>query len=249
MDKTSPEFWRKLGKDSVITLSDEEALDEAMEKGEGLKGVDYLITKKKVIRYEDKVIEWYIFEIEGDDEVCWFMVKIVGQEMDLRVYYRPDGFDPGSRAELVENGFVWLFEPPEDEDDFVPGDLEYAKYPDVPPVDDEEEKVNYVAKQPGPLFARYKSYPGSSSDPSFITVVEYSSEEDCNDPEMLVLEEGGLDEDGDPAPHGGWVTILLGTPLDFNEVDALDATQPETLGRVGQLKERMLRKLGRGGTD
>lgn len=248
MDKASPEFWLKLDKDSVITLSDEEALDEAMEKGEGIKGIDYLITNKKVIRYEDKVIQWVIFEIEGEDEVCWFMVKIVDEELDFRVYYQPEGFEPGSRADLVERGLGWLFEPPEDEDDFVPGELEYARYPNVPPVDEEEEdsdEVSYVAKPPGPLYARCKNYPGSSSDPGFITVVEYSSEEDCSDPEMLVLEEGGLDEDGDPSPHGGWVTILLGTPLESNEVDVLDASHEQTPGKVSQLKERLLRKLGR----
>ena len=43
-------------------------------------------------------------------------------------------------------------------------------------------------------------------------MMEYRTEQPASNPLLLVLEEGGLDADGEPVPDGGFVTLLLGQP-------------------------------------
>ena len=50
-------------------------------------------------------------------------------------------------------------------------------------------------------------------------MMEYRTEQPASNPLLLVLEEGGLDADGEPVPDGGFVTLLLGSPIDLSQMD------------------------------
>ena len=53
--------------------------------------------------------------------------------------------------------------------------------------------------------------------------MEYRTEQPASNPLLLVLEEGGLDTDGEPVPDGGFVTLLLGSPIDPTQMDIYPA--------------------------
>ena len=36
---------------------------------------------------------------------------------------------------------------------------------------------------------------------------------------MLILEEGGLDSEGDAVSEGGFVSLFLGSPIDLTQMD------------------------------
>lgn len=98
-------------------------------------------------------------------------------------------------------------------------ELEFASHPDVPPIDDggDERQLDFTAVGGGPLYGEYVEAASKRHVP--VIAVEYRTEQPCSNPLLLVLEEGGLDREGDPVEEGGFVSLYLGSPIDLTQMD------------------------------
>ena len=223
-----PEFWRRLPAGSSVALRDFQALQEADLTGAAAAGgINYEVTGKRHYTFRSSgggvLAEYLLFDISDADTAYVLAAVLTGEHVELRVYYRPDGFQPGSRAALIDHGFAWLFLAPPNPDSFVPYELEFAPHPDVPPVQDggEEKQLAFAATTAGPLYGDFRDERARLQVPALI--MEYRTEQPASNPLLLVLEEGGLDADGEPVPDGGFVTLLLGSPIDLTQMDIFPA--------------------------
>lgn len=220
-----PEFWRRLPVGSSVALRDFQALEEAdrADSGSGAGGLNYEVTGRRHYTFRgaggEAVAEYLLFDIADAEKAYVLAALLTGPHLELRVYYQPDGFQPGTRAALLDQGFAWLFLEPPNPDSFVPYELEFAPHPDVPPVHDggEEKLLQFRAVTQGPLYGDYRDATAKRQVPALM--MEYRTDQPASNPLLLVLEEGGLDADGEPVPDGGFVTLLLGSPIDLSQMD------------------------------
>jgi len=133
------------------------------------------------------------------------------ERFELRLYFTPAGIEGGTRDDWIDRGDSWLFLPPPDPEDFLAKDLEYAPYPDLPPVDG--RKLVFSRVGAGEQYAEALD----NGAPSII--VEYEAEasgEGGSGPEnplLLLLEEGWMRLDGREPEEGGYLTLMLGKRL------------------------------------
>lgn len=219
-DKTSPEYWEQLKPGSIVTLSDEQAIKESMEAGNGPRGIDYTTKSVITVKEMDGLAQWLLFELEGTDQDLWLMAKIVDQDIALRVYYEPEEFEVGDRGDALDRGDYWLFQEPEDPDNFEPTDLSYTtEIQQSMETQAGERDVIFRRKSQGEMHGTCSCEPKMAGiDEMFATVVEYSGPEDYENPEVLLLETGKQDN-----PNGGCIRLMLGADITPADVDILEA--------------------------
>jgi hypothetical protein len=141
-------------------------------------------------------------------------------EAELRLYFIPSGIEGGTRDDFIDRGDSWLFLPPPDPEDFASSELEYAPYPDVPPIDESGvgRKLVFARRGPGCLYAQ------ALDTGAACVIVEYEAEAESGrkppaNPLMLVLEEGWMLSDGSEPEEGGYLTLMLGKVLRPSEIE------------------------------
>jgi|GEM_PF-2645644 len=136
------------------------------------------------------------------------------ERFELRLLFIPSGLEGGSRDEWIDRGDSWLFLPPPDPEDFLSKDLEYAPYPDVPPIDG--RKLLFARSGPGLLYAEARD----TGAPTIFA--EYEAEgagAPVANPLLVVVEEGWMLRDGNEPEEGGFVTAVLGRRLKPEELE------------------------------
>ncbi|MHA2279569.1 MAG: hypothetical protein ACXAC5_01570 [Promethearchaeota archaeon] len=219
-DKTDPAFWRAIKPETTLTLTDEQALRECLD------GQNYLVKEVIKIREMDDACEWLFFRVEGLDGApdSWLMVKIAGEELDVRVYFEDESFESGNRNDMIENETLWLFCPPDDPEDFTCEELQYAKHIgwDFPGDEDGDPDihVDYNVKL-GELQGRVAYDPYQSEQSEHVaTVVEFDTSDETTCPEMLLLEIGHAEND-----EGGLIRMMFGNNIRPTEVEVLAVTK------------------------
>ncbi len=217
-EKESPQFWRELKPGSTISLKDAQALEDSMKAGLGVSARDYVVREIRSIKQLEGPVEWQLFNVEDGEERLWFLVKIVDEDIALRMYFEVEGLQPGTRSEMIEREMSWLFQEPKDPDDFRCNELAYAEeIIQAIEVEGEEKEIRFRIKPQGEIHGACTHEPRQSwPQVMMATVVEYASEQACANPELLLLELGG--EKGE---EGGGITLLLGCDVRFGEVDVL----------------------------
>ncbi len=230
-----PEFWMDLGLGSVITLQDPQAVEDMIRRGQGAFAQQCEVDKIFRIREREGLAEWHMFHLNEPTQELWLMAKIVGRNMDLRVYYQPpeDQFMPGNRRQLVERGDAWLFHEPAR--GFHWNDLEY--FPEITQNlqlgDGSVVRVPYHLKPQGVLHGSVRITPEEYGirNPLLTTIAEYrcafpqpSAAEYHPDipvienPELLILEIGDDEE-------GGRITLSLGADISPNYLGVMKRSQ------------------------
>ena len=208
-DKYTADFWRGVKVGQTLCLSDEQAIEDAMESKTADLEMNYIIDSIRIIKHEETGIEWRFLQLRSDDNM-WLLVKIVDKEFDLRIYFEPDDFEQGNRADMIENECHWVFEEPEDTDDFELNDLEFAKTFEMC-------EAEYTIKRFGMLCGVIQCQPSNRGvDGSMTCIAEYQTDADTKNTEIIFLEIGGEEDD-----DGGFIQMLLGTPINQQEVEVL----------------------------
>lgn len=225
-------FWLKLKPGSVVTLKDEKSLLRNM------SGVEMMV--KRILKLPEcqGLCTWLLLELEeaSDKATRWLMVKIVGDEIDFRIYHLPAKFERGNRHDLAcgEVPGHWIFQPPEphEQDDFNEDDEGDEEPPGIDLLNlvytDELawDEVTYHKKAQGdfncgdfdggpPIVESPKS---SGIDYHQIaTLAEYIADDDKTEQsEALVFEIGDADDD-----DGGLLSLMIGYPLVVTDLDVL----------------------------
>jgi len=220
-DKQNEEYWNRIEPGSIVTLDDSQAIEDSMKKGAGVKGIDYDVKSIRTIRHETGLCTWIMLELGGEEQDIWLMIKIVDADIDVRAYFEVPEFPSGDRADILERGCEWVFVEPEDANDFDLAELEFAQEitQSVAIKEGESEEVTFSIKEQGVLFGEATHCPELEGveDVMFIAVAEYITETECENPELLILEMGGQDSE-----RGGFITLMLGAPVNFSEIEVMN---------------------------
>jgi len=217
-EKDIPEFWLNLKPESIVTILDAQAIKDSMDAGEGTKGIDYVVKYIFKIKHVQGLAEWLLFNLEGTEQDLWLMVKIVDKKMSLRVYYEPPEFESGNREDMIEREEFWLFNEPENPDNFECNDLSYAiDIEQTIQTSEGEQELAFNQKSQGEMSGTCTCLPlKSGMEKTFATLVEYIAEQKCENPELLIFELGPED-----SKDGGLIRMMLGAELNFNDIDVL----------------------------
>lgn len=245
LDKDNPEFWREIIPGSTITLTDTQAIDDSVRKGGGVSGTDYMVESVWKIMHKDRFAEWLLFKLDDEEQELWLIAKIVDREVDLAVFFEPDEFRPGNRRDLVEQGDTWLFNEPDNPEDFEYDELEFVneiiwEVESGEGEDLREMEVSYRMKGQRVLYGYCTHDPIQSGLGRIMaSVIEYRTDADYDNSELMLLELGG-----EHSREGGLITMLIGCPINFSEVDVLKA-QPDAPVTRPKLSiwEKMLKKM------
>ena len=227
LDKTIPDFWRGVRPGSVIRLTDEPTLLRDMD------GIDYTVRLVETVTEVEDRMEWILFRLESDrklpdgraDEPT-LMVKIVDDDMELRIYRDDDDFEPGNRMDMDERDDLWMFYEPEDPDDFDVRKLPYTEYieydvdADDDDDDDDDRTIRFEQKHPE-MNGEVITEPGrSGARPQLAVISEYAAVDDYEESEAVIIEIGS---DSAMEEAGGLISFMLGHPINPTETDVLTA--------------------------
>jgi len=225
----TPAFWSGLTTGSVVILTDPQALADSAKEGRGAVGREYTVEEVRSIREQHGLATWQLFRLREIQQDLWLLAKIVDQFVDLRIYFQlPDEeFKPGNRKDMVDRGNLWLFQQPANPEHFAYSELEYTteiqgpSEPGQPP-------VCYQMKDQGVMAGTMTTFSGNApAGKMFTMLAEYQATGDCENPELLLLEMGGIDPN---APDncddlGGLIILLQGSPITENEIEVLQNQQ------------------------
>ena len=216
-----PRFWRQLSAGGSVSLRDFQAMAEAAERGLEADGLDYQIRNKRAIEVRSAAgsvdAEYLLFDLAGAEHIYFLLAVIRGGDPELSIYFIAEGLTPGPRAAVVDAGGAWFFEAPADPDRFVAAQLEFARYPAVPPIVDGDREVEAeFISHGGPLYGDYADRGGARVP---VILMEYETQADIQNPLLLIVEEGGLDARGDSIPEGGFMTVLMGSRITPGQVE------------------------------
>ena len=156
LDQSKADFWREVRPESFITINDTEALMASLGQGVGLRGQECVVRSVYEIRQMDGLCEWLFFKLDNDGTEVYLLVTIVPDaEPDFTIFYEAGGFDSGNRQDILDAEQEYIFEEPEDTDDFEIGSLEYANefFYDQVPEDGPAVECQFIRKSFSPLQA------------------------------------------------------------------------------------------------
>lgn len=225
-DKTDVNGWREIARSdhssghTAVTLTDEQTLKDLMDDDvEGaFSGLELKVVNSEVNTTIDGSVEWLLFELEGYKISLWLLIKIIkgGTEPDFRIYFEPEDFLPGNREELLERECQWLFNEPKDPDDFSPSSLDHASK--IQNEDPDSGKKNIFRAKSG---TSYGESGERGRDDVFLQVTEYLADNNCDNPECITLEYGGLDDDDESLEEGGYIVFKQGAKIGTESFDVL----------------------------
>lgn len=218
LDKTIPDFWRGVRPGSVIRLTDEPTLLRDMD------GIDYTVRRVETVREVEDQMEWILLHLEdGEGDEPLLMVKIVDDDMDLRIYREAGDFESGNRMDMDARDDLWMFFEPKDPDDFDVRDLRYTEYIEYEVDSDDEDSdriVRFEQKHPE-MNGEVATEPSSSgSRPQLAVISEYAAVDLYEEPEAVIIEIGS---DSAMEETGGLISFMLGHPINPTETDVLTA--------------------------
>lgn len=183
-DREKFSYWEGAKIKDLIQLSDEQTISYLMENGcDNIEhGADFEIRRIRNIKATNSSSRWIVMDISLKDFVWFVIVKTADSEVDIKVFYIPDDFQEGSRQDILDADFRWLFEEPEDLDNYDPMKLNFPSKI--------EEDNDVVFETEG---AEYGDC-WEGEERSFSTIVEYFTESDIENPEMIILEFNNIKE-------------------------------------------------------
>ncbi len=220
-DKMSPQFWSQIRPRDIVTLKDEQTLTLLMESRRlgYTMGADVRVKAVREITEQHGRMKWHLYELEpveidGELSPWHLLVKVVDDAFDVRVMFMPPSFHAGDRGYLVDEGMNFIFSPPENPEYFDVAELEFAHEIDYT-LDDGDDVV-YKQKPQGILFGEMYEQPRPTGvrQPQFVSIMEYSAQQECPNPELMIVEMG------DPSVDS-YVVLLQGTNVNIHDVDVM----------------------------
>lgn len=206
-------YWNAIAPGSFITLTDKQSLEDSQKAGNGLNGMKYTVERVSMAKDKSGFGQWVFLTLDEPKQPLLLMVKAVDNEIDYRIYYASEDFKRASRDAVIARGDKWLFEPPATENNFEPGDLKYAAEIEFAIGD---TKTTYGRNDQGERHATLRENPPRSGMTNLLaTIVEYSTDDQADNPNLLITEIGGATR------KTGEVTLYLGCPIRTSEINII----------------------------
>lgn len=183
-----------------------------MDAGLGPKPLEYEVAEIAIVRdFHDFCTYLFYFLKPTQIQIqqgLLLMCKIVGTNMDLRLYYQTE-FQPDGRPEIIERGDAFLFQPPADATNFQPRELKFT--PEL-----QHGENAWVMKGFGEVHGSASFKPPKLQyhhvGQVFATVAEYDlTQGETPDTEVIILEFG--------TEEGSLVTLYAGCAVNLSEID------------------------------
>lgn len=188
---------------STVTLSDKSTIDESVKRGEGVKPVDFIVKSIIEIRENNNLAQWLFVELDGPEELK-LIARCVDNEIDYRIMFEVEDIGICNRADMINNRNEWMFQEPDNPNNFDYDELNYTKEINLTSSD---QNITYIQKG-GELYGK------EMKSNLFAAVIEYVASEGCSDPELLITEIGNDDE-------GGLITMYMGSFINRSEIEIL----------------------------
>jgi hypothetical protein len=209
------EFWSGLEPGTFIELTDAQSLEDSQKRGLGLKGLRFTVERITTMTDQEKFGKWVALWITDRTQPLLLMAKACDEAIDWRLYYQSGDFAAARREDALARGDKWLFEPPADEANFDAADLTYTAEIDQQ-VDG--KSLCYARKPQGERQATCKENPPRTGIMDLVaTIVEYSTADEAENPELLILEMGAASR------RTGQVSLYLGSPIRASEINIVQA--------------------------
>jgi len=215
IEEGSVTHWTRIKKGDIITLTDEQTISDLLGKrAQAMRGLDLTVSDVTRIKEQEGLCEWIVVDFKENMYNLSLVLLIVEDAFDIKVMFEPDDFESASRGDLVNNGVTWLFEEPQDVDDFVPAELAYKEV--IESDTKEEGKVEFVTE----LGTKFGEIVGEQT---FAQVTEYMADNNVENPECIIIELGGVTPDPDEQdnPEGGFVRFLQGCTIGTNDIELM----------------------------
>ncbi len=223
-DNSSGQYWQAIKVGAIITLRDELALKDSLERTGKADGISYTVTDIRRIDEARGVANWTMLHLQGNyrefqDQKLWLVAKTVDRNFDLLAFEELHDVPPGNRRDFVERDDRWLFQEPGDPSRIEWNKLRYTT--DITRTVQGEGgpvEITFVQKPQGELFGAcvQEPRPSGQAKPQLAGIVEYITDQPCDNPQILVLELG--DEN---SPEGGSITLMEGGPMNPADVAVL----------------------------
>jgi hypothetical protein len=208
---TTTSIYNQIQVGSRIKLKDEVTLKECLAARQGVGGVDYVVREVWDIEQLNKSFILKVFKLENAGDITYLVYKIVDDIYDVRVYNQLDWLEEGTRKDILGAGHFFLFRDP-GTTEFVPAELSYS-YNIILTVEGKDfEYVEKYESDTGEL--THEPRQAGLVYPIFTQFKEYSTTEVVDNPEILILEVGGLRDGQHPIDAGGWVNVMEGRIID-----------------------------------
>jgi hypothetical protein len=199
-----------------MTLKDEQALALSMEEGKGPVSREYVIDKIRRFSTENGAI-WHFFHCPEVDEEIWFCAFEFDGQVDFRVYYAMPGFDPGNRKDMFDRGWLWLFQPPANPQNYSLKELAFTEWMDITiNTDEKTETVRYLSVGPSVYMLMTESVNQRQDAPIISGITEFKAEGQAENPLATLWEIGGNGND-----DGGVIDLLLGVTVVTSDFEVL----------------------------
>lgn len=192
------EFWTKLKIEDIIGIQDKQEIESQLEDGKTLGETNFEVKNIRTFSAEGKngiLATYLLIELEdvADNEILHLIVKMVDNTIALRLAFMVQEFEPGDRCDIVGRGDQYIFEEPEDVNNFKFSDLEYA-YSITQDIDGDSIEFNQLPQGELNGSCIYNPKESGMGD-IFMTLVEYSTDVDCDNPYLMIVEEEELEPD------------------------------------------------------
>jgi hypothetical protein len=215
MDEKNIIDWHKLKVGAVVNITDEQTIKDNIlaKKPNAVKGTSGLVQEIKTIVEQGNACEWLLINILAGQETIWILVKSVGKLLEIRKLNSVEWIEAGSRKDVIDAGHLFLFCEPQDPNNFIPKDLKLSESFALT-FDDKEVPFNKKC----PTF--YGTL-HENGEKTFAAVTEYKATTPVASPEFMVVEVGGLDDNGDAQDEGGFVLCFEGYTIQPMDVELL----------------------------
>lgn len=215
-----PDYWLYLQPGDLLAVNDMQAFEDVLEGAHGSSyGIDFQVQSTQRMRsatnhWEAVLCELKHLEQQPGEQPLWLLAWRERGATTLSVYYAPEGFTPGTRADLLDREETWLFEEPT-RDDWRPNELRInAEVEHVGTRRDGSEEAQRFGQLPGgPAVGGLTAEPGPRILEA-VQVVRWRCDTAEKNPLMLLIERGGTGR-----MEGGTLRLLLGTEVRGNELD------------------------------
>ena len=214
IDKNTFTYWDNIKVGDIIQLTDKQTIEYLIK--EGIKnienGADFKVVRIKDIAEQKNLIKWKILYIELNNFQWYLIIKEIGGDVQVKIYYQPDDFKNGNRQDIVDSNFRYFFKEPSDVNNFKVEDLEFT---------------DIIKEDNGTEFKADAIFYGTAiedGEETFATVIEYRTDRDVENPELLILEFNNINKDEEKVDvdfTNSFITYLQGCLANVEEISVL----------------------------